>query len=708
MKRQLILFIACLTSLFAFSQDTPKVNNIREVVVSTSRIEKDANSEPRSITVIDAKQIAAANVKTLPELLSQQEGLYILGNGMNPGSNLSIFTRGTNANQTLIMIDGVVVNDPSSPDNSFDINDITLNSIERIEIVRGSNSTIYGSGAIGGSINIITKGKGDKPFEALTDNRFGKTMTVSNNMVRYTDNSGIYASVGISSIGSKGIDAAADNGTQINYQPRDNDGFQQNDFIGKLGYDKGRLKLNGTAKVLQKFSDIDKGAFRNDNNYTLETRRHIYAFSGTYHLNTKFDIKANAAWSDNIRTSIDDSNMIAKDTFDHTYYKGVFTGNSLQSEISALYNTESFDFVIGLGMMKEKMNNKTDFFINDFINGFYYKSVSDFEKLNFNQSNSFGFAHADYDFKKLGLNGLHLGAGMRMNNHNVYGLQPSFEISPSLVANGNVLYISYSTGFQSPSLYQLFVVDSPNMLYGNPKLKPQTSRTLEGGVKVRASNTAFFTASVYRIQTKNDIEFVNLFNKNSGLDTLKYSDYNGNTYLNVGTQTNNGIDLSLNIRPSSQLAMAFRYSYVETHLTARRNAADTAATHGDHIQLYQGGAFLGDDPTEIKVVRRPTNAIHAMINYTPNTNFSFRLDAHYVSQRYDAFYNFAIAPSGAADASLLNSYTLLDFQARYYFTNWVSLGLKIDNILNTKYTEIIGFNTRGTMYFLDLRVELNK
>ncbi len=706
MKRIFISSTLLISSLALFSQDTTKVKVLSEVIISTSRIEKEASTEPRSVTVINAKQIAAGNVKTLPELLSQIESIYIVGNAMNPGGNQSVSMRGSNTNQTAILIDGISLNDPSSPNNSFDIGDLTLNSVERIEIVRGSNSTIYGSGAIGGSINIITKEKGDIPFEAHADFRFGSDYNVANALIRYTDKSGVYASVGLNSIASKGFDASVDTIKNKPLEPRDLDPFQQTDLIGKIGYDKNKSKISASIKSLQKFGDIDKGAFTNDNNYTLETKRTISHLKALYQVNKKISIQGSFAYSKNSRTSIDDSSLVAKnpDVTDHTYFKGVFTGSNLQSELLAIYTLDNFNTVFGVGNNNEKMNNETQYDNNSPF--FSYHSKLNFKDSNLAQQNSYAFFHSDFNFKKQGAKELNLAFGVRYNRHNEYGNTMSYEISPSFSKNGSTVYLSHTNGFLNPSLYQLYANDPGSMLSGNKKLRPQSSKSNEFGFKTIIDQSVYFTLALFQIETKNPIQFVNLWSRNTAIDSLSYLDFLGNTYLNIGTQTNTGFDFSLNVKASPQFNVSLRYSYVVSKLRSTLNHIDSVATQGNHVQLYEGGAFLTLETDEVNGLRRPSNTLNAVVIYSPSTKASFRLDTRYISERLDGFYNMGLGPFGALDAKVINGYTLMDFYAKYFITNSISLGFKIDNLLNTKYTEIIGYRTRGTAYFLDLQVKL--
>lgn len=706
MKHLFTLGIALLATGISRAQDTPRVNTINEVVISTSRMEKEASNTPRSVTVINAKQIEASNVKTLPELLAQVEGLYILGNGMNPGSNLSIFTRGTNSNQTAIMLDGIPVTDPSSPNNAFDINDLTLNNIERIEIVRGSNSSLYGSGAIGGSINIITKGKGDKPFEGSADFRFGSNVTYSGARVQYNDKRGFFAGIGLNNISSKGFDAAEDDGKMPVLEPRDKDGFNQTDLIGRAGYENNKLMVMLGTKLLQKSADIDAGPFKNDNNYTIDTRRNINTLLATYKFNSAFSLKVNAGYSTNSRTTVNDSSLIAKDTTDHTYFKGLFTGSNMQGEVLGAYSKDAFNLVAGIGTTQERMNSETHLYINDYVYSYFSQSHLNYKDSNLTQQNIFAFFHADYDFSELMFSGLNLSVGGRYNKHSQYGSNTSFEISPSFTTGLTTFYYSLSNGFLTPSLYQQFVNDPSIPLIGNKWLKPQKSRTSEVGFKTRVTNTLTFTGSAFTILTEDIVQYVNLWNKKTPVDSLSYADFLHNTYINCGTMKNQGLDLSVSLKASDKLSMAFRYGFCASQLLVDNRNLDTVPTGGNHVQLYEGGAFLTLNQKEVTIARRPSNSITAIANYTPASNLSLRLDARYVSSRYDTWYNPMLGPFGALDTKSVNGYTLMDFYAKYFFSNHVNIGLKIDNLLNTKYTEVIGYRTRGTSVFVDLQVKL--
>ncbi len=225
-------------------QDTTTANSLKEVVVAATRSEKNPLEVGKSITLISGEQIKNSGVNSMAELLSQQKGIFVVGTGQNPGQLQSIFTRGANSNQTLILVDGIKISDPSSTDNAADLSELSLMNIERIEIVSGSQSTLYGSSAIGGVINIITKTK-QRPglhVDAATNlGTFGAGTFLSgeNVLLNYTAKNGFYINAGASNTNVKGLDATVDTVTNANdfaHNHRDKDGFSKLDLVGKVGY----------------------------------------------------------------------------------------------------------------------------------------------------------------------------------------------------------------------------------------------------------------------------------------------------------------------------------------------------------------------------------------------------------------------------------------------------------------------------------------
>ncbi|WP_299291462.1 TonB-dependent receptor plug domain-containing protein, partial [uncultured Mucilaginibacter sp.] len=134
-----------------FAQDSTRV--LKDVVVSATKTDQKQLQTGKVITVITQDQIERSQGKTVAQLLSEQAGIIVSGASSNPGLNKSIFIRGAASGFAVTLIDGVLVGDPSSTGGTFDIRLFPIDQIERIEIIKGGQSTLYGSDAVAGVIN---------------------------------------------------------------------------------------------------------------------------------------------------------------------------------------------------------------------------------------------------------------------------------------------------------------------------------------------------------------------------------------------------------------------------------------------------------------------------------------------------------------------------------------------------------------------------
>src|SRR4030043_196166 len=206
-KRLISIFSLIFIGLFPFcllAQE--KEVTLEEVVVTATRVETPIEEIASSITIISSKEIERKQKTTVLEALRNIPGLDVVQTG-GAGSQTSIFLRGANSEHTLVMIDGVEVNDPISPGRSYNFANLTVDNIERIEIIRGPHSTLYGSDAIGGVINIITKKGAGEPkvwtsFEAGSYATF-KEVVGSDGEIR-----GLHYSLTCSRLDTEGISKA--------------------------------------------------------------------------------------------------------------------------------------------------------------------------------------------------------------------------------------------------------------------------------------------------------------------------------------------------------------------------------------------------------------------------------------------------------------------------------------------------------------------
>ncbi len=699
--------------------DTVKVYHLREVVVTATRSERDPADAGRSITLITQDQMRNSIYNNVAELLSQHEGLYIVGTGQNPGMLQSIFTRGAASNQTTVMIDEVRITDPSGVNNALDLSELSFGGSERIEIVRGSHSTLYGSSAIGGVVNIFTE-KNRKPglntdVELRTGTFGGGSSAFSENMfLNYSDPIGVYVNAAINNSNIKGLDATMDTVTNPNvFKNRDKDGFDKTDVIGKIGFKNDLLDVYASYKNTSQRADIDKGAYADDNNYTLDFQRNLFTYGAAYKISNDVHLKYLGGYSDMKRVAVDDSSLV--DNFgntDHAYFDGTWKGSMSTNEIQANVRQRGFEGVFGGGYYRETMTSQTYFYSRSSFGVF--ESKTNLDTLNLNASTKNIFVHIDLSGALVheALGGMALGLGLRLNNHNAYGTNLTYEINPSLrIGEHSLLYASYSTGFNAPSLYQLYTPDKnyiSGITRGNKNLKPETSASYEIGLKQSFGDNTNLNVAYFNTAVNDAIENVYLWDKNIGIDTLGNDwgrdDFRGDSYLNVGKQNTSGFEFTLTSQISEKLLFTGNFSIVSGKITYNPSDIDGSQTGGNHVQLFSNGAFISREVESPDLVRRPNTANLNLI-YKPIGPFALRIDVKHVGSRSDIYYDSKLGPYGALGTLPVADYTIVDLSQRFALDGHLSIGARIENVFDAKYSEINGFTTRGRGFYISLRYD---
>src|SRR4051812_6029461 len=182
MKKILYTLVVIFWSQNIFAQkDSVQTNQLNEVVVTATKYPKKSSETGKVVTVITREQLDRSAGKDLAQLLNEQAGISVNGANSNPAKDKSIYLRGASPQYTLITIDGVPVYDASGVNSNFDFRQIPIDIIDRIEILKGSQSTLYGSDAIAGVVNIITKKNGNKTFSPFATLSYGSYNTVKVN-----------------------------------------------------------------------------------------------------------------------------------------------------------------------------------------------------------------------------------------------------------------------------------------------------------------------------------------------------------------------------------------------------------------------------------------------------------------------------------------------------------------------------------------------
>lgn len=559
-----------------FQQDSvlkkdPK--QLEDVIVTANKIEQKQDGTSKVITVISAKQIQQNAGRTIAQVLNEQAGLSLPGSLSNLGTVPSIYMRGAASGRTLILLDGAPVGDPSMISNEFDLNLVPLNQVERIEILKGAQSTLYGSDAVGGVINIITKGKGS-PFVtgALSYGSYG---TKQGNLQFNSSISKLNYTIGFENQNADGFSSAKDITNQANF---DKDGYQNNSFFVKAKYKFDTLwNLQLSSRKTAYQSAIDYGGFRDDKDNEFKNATTMSGLILQYK-KSKTNFQFQYQYTTQDRTYLNDSVDQTYLIYENNQYAGKthFADAYLSTPIH-----KNIQLIVG----------------TDFRYGAYnqsYKSISQWGPYNDTFKDTFQFQNALYTSVLINDNAKKwlLELGGRYNNNNRFGSNQTFTFNPSYALTEQVRFIaSVSSGFKAPSLYQLSYNDA---------LKAETSFNTELGVSFRKGQV-FARAVYYNRIIKNGIDY-------------NYIDYN---FFNFIQQKVNGLEIEVQHPVNAQHSFSLNYTLMNGQETNQNRITTT------------------DTITYNYLLKRPKHSLNLQWYYTINKKWDASLTGRFISERKD-------------------------------------------------------------------------
>lgn len=413
---------------------------IEEVVVTASRLEEPLKETTSDVISISREEIETRNVEFATDILRQIPELNLVQNG-GAGKSATVFLRGGSTTQTLVMIDGVKVK--STTTGSFDFSGLLVDDIERIEIVKGPQSTIYGSEAMAGVINIITKkGKGKPKMDvSLEAGSFGTYKPV---LSVYGGTEKLDYRLTASYLKTDGI-SAAKTGTE-------KDGYENAAVSGKFGFKvTNNAELEFTGRYSYDWNELD--SFKADDlNYVEHGNHHMFSGKGKlYLLNIWEQVLTLSSVRDELRLRDPDTSFNEAD---------ITTGIETVDWQHNLYISEPYTLTMGTEYRKEKAERQGTF--DETVDN---KAVYLNNKL------------------KVFEDTLILNAGLRYDNHETFGDETTYRLGAlyNIEPVGLRVRSSYGTGFRAPTLNELFYQD-PWGSSGNPDLKPEQSSSWEVGM----------------------------------------------------------------------------------------------------------------------------------------------------------------------------------------------------------------------------------
>lgn len=492
------------------AQAEEKPAQLNELVVTANRYATNKQEVGSSITVITAEELKQQQKQTVYDALRMVPGVDVARMG-GSGSLTSVFMRGSNSDHTLVLLDGVELNSPSSFNGGFDFAHLNLDNIERIEVLRGPQSTLYGSQAMGGVINIITKKGGDKLSGYLTAEG-GSHYTAKETAGISGGYKRAHYALNVSRQDTKGISAAnRKNGntetdpyqnttvsTRLGIAPLDN-----LDFDLSLRYSRSRTDLDGSDPATWAFGDL-RGYYSKTEQLYLRSEGNLSLFDNLW------EQKLGISYND---TSTDDSEPSP------THYQGNVIKLDWQ-HVFHLHKTNDFTFGMErkdeyakYNSMDEKHTGTTSFYFQDQVKLF------------------------DRWFTTL---------GVRVDDHERFGTKATYRFATSYLIKETDTRLkgSYGTGFKAPTVAQLY---HPTW-GGNKDLKPEKSNGWDVGFEQYLLDKKLMLEASY---------FENSFSN------LIVSDTNTWQLSNIDKAKTKGVELATTIRPLDTLSLRLGYTYLK-------------------------------------------------------------------------------------------------------------------------------------------------
>ncbi|MFO7963679.1 MAG: TonB-dependent receptor [Desulfobacterales bacterium] len=646
------LIWVCLLTVPAWGNDAAAsgTHELNEVFVTATRTEQELDKiGGSSVTIIPADDIDAKNRTVLSGLLEGVPGLDIVTSG-GPGTNTTVFLRGAESKNTLILVDGMMINDPSNPNRGANIANLITDGIERVEVVRGPMSVLYGSNATAGVINVITKKGSEKPsaYAGIEGGSYD-TWKYFGGVGGALDRFNFFLTG--ASIQTDGFSAANDENPDIPHAGNtdEEDGWENNSIYGTFGltvtpdfdisanllYFDAEVKLddwNWFAGYAGDRFDTDPVTFlpvaspdgptkyETDSDYT-GGRINAHNFFFQRRLESTLSCYAS-------RTSSDTVDNDGSPWFD---YEGAIKEWSWQGGFSL---GKSNLVNIGLTYFIEEMDSDSDNIHEDADT----KSIWVQDQLFFGDN-------------------VVVTAGLRNDHHENFGNHLTYRLAPAYYFNDTVIKASYATGFRSPSLYELYSA------FGNEDLDAEESYGWDIGIE-QVINAFHFGVTYFALTFDNKIAW-------DANRIIPGSPFPGGYNQVEGETKTKGVEAFVKYSPAVCLDVTLSYTYTDA-----------------------------EDPKG-RLVRIPYNNYHLNTMYRFSDRGSLNLDMFHVGER--------LAVTGAADKNGnpvqdLDAYTLVNLSAQYDVTDHFQVYGRVDNLFDEFYEEAWSYATPGLSGYAGIKV----
>ena len=637
-RKHVVLLMLLASGQAAWAQEAGDTSRrqLDQVVVTATKYPVKQSQTGKVVIVVTHQELEKAAGKPLGEVLSEQAGITVSGALSDPGTNQSIFIRGAGSGRALILIDGVPLTDPTQTDNSFDINLIPVSMIARIEISKGAQSTLYGSDAIAGVVNIITiKSDIKKPFN-------GKASFSGGNYGTYNGNAQLYGkvhqkltyNVRYNRDHSDGFATATDT-IKTPHTPFEHNGYRGDLVAGNLAWNPVEpLTVKGFIQYSHYSVDIANGPFGDARNYTSASKELMAGGGLTYKL-------SNTTINGNYLYSTSDRLLNRDSVFDQSYVNEHYFGKSQFAEIYA-----STKLGYGLTLL-----TGGDYRINSMnLNGIYGGYPETFKDTSVSQNSLYSSLLYTGDM------GLSVELGGRLNTDSRFGSNYTYTFNPAwLIGRNWKLYASIASAWKAPTLYQLYSA------YGDPTLQPEKSTTYEGGLQYNDNQLNLRGTYFHR-------------NIEDGLD------FNNFTYLyyNFDHEKGDGLEFEGRYKFNEYVSLSANYTWL--HMKEKTQS---------HVSY--------DDTAYSYALRVPASTINFTLGLRPVPNLYVGITGHYESKRYDLGGFDPVTYNPLPDA-VMDPFFIVNLYGEYKLCRWFKVFVDGRNVTDKHFTTVYGYNSIPAMW----------
>lgn len=596
--------LACATALPVQAQ---QVFNLDEIVFSANFAPTLRNRTGSSVTVVDADQLQKAGDQQLSTLLSRLPGVSVYHSG-GPGQEASLRMRGSDPRYVAVYVDGIRVDDTTTIGRAFDFRAMTTGDIGRIEILRGSQSAMFGGSAVAGVINITSRRAAEEGFSQSFNAEIGSYDTATATYSLGFRDDRLEASMNVTHLRTRGFSAYDTLPKNPANQP---DGFEGTRLSFSARYQVSEdLAVGGSAFLVRANGDYDDfGADANNRSARQEIGARAFA---EYRTGIVLHEVAASRYK------------VTRDFFSPAQARYTGTRDTLSYQATAEVS-DQFTLILGADTTRETGVTPSNIINATRTSGVYGQAL---------------WAPTT---------ALDVSLTARIDRDSDFGNFPSGRLAVAWqAADGVTLRGAVARGYLSPTIFQRF----GEPLFGigpNPGLTPERSRSAELGVDVELAGGAILSATAFYIAVDNAIDYV------FGAPP---------TYQNLpGTSPRKGLELAAQLPLGEAVVLGATYTYTDAR-----------------------------QPNGTRAARVPRHDLGVTLDAVLNDRLTGTLALHHVADR----------PNDGFPAQPMPDYTVVNAGLRYALTPGIDLSLRVENLFNAQYQQVLGYGTAERSVYIGL------